>query len=192
MSPSQRPSAKALHKATASVSNDLFDQPGHLLRRAHQIATGMFDELVGPDITPTQFAILRMVHELPGIDQVSLAREIGLDLSTTALTAARLQSRGMLDRQVSELDRRLLRLTLTAEGEALLASTVSGVHRMRERLLSSLPPDEREHFMELLKKFVHVNNESSRAPLRRREGQPQQQPPKNAGAKLRAAGKAEP
>lgn len=168
MPPSKRPPSDTPAPKPASVSTDLFDQPGHLLRRAHQIAVGTFDDLVGPDVTPTQFAILRMVHEHAGIDQVSLARQIGLDLSTTALTAARLQKRGMLDRAVSEQDRRLLRLTLTTDGEALLASTVNGVHRMRERLLSSLPPGEREHFMELLRKFVHVNNEASRAPLRQR------------------------
>ena len=145
---------------------DLFDQPGHLLRRAHQIAMGAFDDLVGPGITPSQFAILRMVHEQPGIDQVGLARQIGLDTSTTALTAARLEGRGVLRRDVSETDRRLLQLTLTVEGEALLESTVSGVHAMREKLLSSLPQEEREVFMALLRKFVHINNEQSRAPLR--------------------------
>ena len=145
---------------------DLFDQPGHLLRRAHQIAMGAFDDLVGPGITPSQFAILRMVHEQPGIDQVGLARQIGLDTSTTALTAARLEGRGVLHRNVSETDRRLLQLTLTVEGEALLESTVSGVHAMREKLLSSLPQEEREGFLALLRKFVHINNEQSRAPLR--------------------------
>ena len=157
---------------------DLFDQPGHLLRRAHQIASGMFDDLVGPDITPAQFAILRMVHEQPGIDQVSLARRIGLDTSTTALTAARLEGRGLLERVTSELDRRLLRLTLTPEGETLLASTVSGVRNMRAKLLSSLAPEEREVFMELLRKFVHVNNEQSRAPLRVAESKAEEAQPK--------------
>jgi DNA-binding MarR family transcriptional regulator len=149
-----------------SVAQDLFDQPGHLLRRAHQIAGGMFDDLVGLDVTPNQYAILRMVHEQPGIDQVSLARQIGLDTSTAALTAARLGARDLLTRSVSEVDRRLLRLTLTAQGEALLESTVGNVRQMREKLLSSLPPEDREVFMALLRKFVHINNEQSRAPLR--------------------------
>lgn len=162
-----------LKKGSPFVAMDLFDQPGHLLRRAHQIASGVFDDLVGPSVTPAQYAILRMVHEQPGIDQVSLARGIGLDTSTTALTAARLEGRGMLQRSVSESDRRLLRLALTAEGEALLASTVGGVHDMREKLLSSLAPEEREVFMELLRKFVHINNERSRAPLRDPAAKPQ-------------------
>lgn len=151
----------------ASVHDDLFDQPGHLLRRAHQIAQGVFNELVGPEMTPVQFAILRFVHESPGIDQVGLARQVGLDTSTTALTAARLQARGLLRRDPSESDRRQLQLHLTDEGEALLGSTVQGVHAMRDKLLSPLDPEDREHFMELLRKFVDVNNDRSRAPMRR-------------------------
>lgn len=159
----------SLRKGSSHVTMDLFDQPGHLLRRAHQIASAAFDDLVGPGITPSQYAILRMVHEQPGIDQVSLARRIGIDTSTTALTAARLEDRELLQRTVSQTDRRLLRLALTEAGEALLDSTVRGVHAMREKLLSSLAPGERELFIELLRKFVHTNNEQSRAPLRNTE-----------------------
>ncbi|MFA7680292.1 MAG: MarR family transcriptional regulator [Pigmentiphaga sp.] len=149
----------------ASLHEDLYDQPGHLLRRAHQIAMGMFADLVGPDITPTQFAILRMVLEQPGIDQVSLAKLIALDNSTAAQTAVRLEKRGLLSRQVSETDRRLLSLTLTESGERLLQQTLDGVHTMRTRLLSPLNPQERAIFMELLAKFVQLNNQESRAPL---------------------------
>lgn len=172
----KRPRAAA-SKEPPCVADDLFDQPGHLLRRAHQIASGMFDDLVGPSVTPAQYAILRMVHEEPGIDQVSLARRIGLDTSTTALTAARLEGRGMLDRTASQTDRRLRRLTLTADGEVLLASTVTGVHAMREKLLSSLPPEQRELFMALLRNFVEHNNEQSRAPLRKMTGRDEAKAP---------------
>jgi DNA-binding MarR family transcriptional regulator len=152
--------------APDSVSMDLYEQPGHLLRRANQIAVGMFNELVGPDVTPIQYAILRMVHEIPGIDQVSLARRVALDTSTTALTAARLEAKGLLVRRVADNDRRQLKLRLTGEGEVLLASLVSGVHRMHDGLLSALEPTERRLFIRLLRKFVHLNNEQSRAPLR--------------------------
>ena len=144
---------------------DLYDQPGHLLRRAHQIAVGVFNELVGPDITPIQYAILRMVHETPKIDQVGLARRIGLDTSTTALTAARLEAKGLLTRNVTENNRRQLQLALTPEGEHLLKNLVAGVHQMRQQLLETLDPADQEQFIHLLRKFVHLNNAQSRAPL---------------------------
>lgn len=162
---SSKPADTKRPRRKKSVNEDLYDQPGHLLRRANQIAGGLFAELVGRgDITPLQYAILRMVQEHPGIDQVGLARSIALDTSTTALTAARLQTKGLLNRDTHATDRRQLSLTLTEEGEALMDGLVDSVHGMRERLLAPLPPEERELFMELLRKFVHLNNDRSRAP----------------------------
>lgn len=145
---------------------DLFDQPGHLLRRAHQIAQGMFEEHVGSKVTPREYAVLRMIHERPEIDQVGLAGLIGVDTSSTALTAAKLAERGLIKRAVSSSDRRLLSLTITSKGEQMLEATVGGVHKMREVLLSSLPESDREQFIEMLRRFVHVNNDESRAPMK--------------------------
>lgn len=103
---------------------------------------------------------------------MSLARHIALDTSTTALTAARLETKGLLLRENDEADRRVLRLTLSQEGEALLIELVAGVHRMREALLGALEESERRTFMRLLRKFVHVNNEQSAAPLQRETHKP--------------------
>src|SRR5580692_2405332 len=62
---------------TASAINiDLYDQPGHLIRRAHQISVSMFHDLLGREVTPVQYSILRMLHELPGLDQVTLAQRV--------------------------------------------------------------------------------------------------------------------
>lgn len=149
---------------TDALSIDLFEQPGHLIRRAQQIAVAMFVEALGRDVTPVQYAILRMLQERPGIDQVTLAREVALDTSTTADIAARLETKGWIVREV--LPRRQRRLVLTAEGEAVLARLVPGLQAMNTALLAGLAEDEREAFMRLLRKFVQLNNDQSRAPQR--------------------------
>jgi hypothetical protein len=46
------------------------------------------------------------------------------------------------------------------------------VHVLRDRMLSSLLPAEQKEFIRLLKKFVHINNEQSRAPLQRNSTAP--------------------
>ena len=97
---------------------ELYDQPGHLLRRAQQIAVSVFYEEVGREVTPIQYAVLRMLQEKPGLDQVTLAQEVALDTSTAAEMAARLENKGWITREV--LPRRQRRLLLTAEGEPLL------------------------------------------------------------------------
>ena len=113
------------------LSLDLYDQPGHLIRRAQQIAALLFREVLGPDVTPVQYAILRMLQESPGIDQVTLARLVALDNSTTADIAARLESKGWIHREL--LPRRQRRLSLTTEGEAMLAAFVPNVYELQQR-----------------------------------------------------------
>jgi DNA-binding MarR family transcriptional regulator len=53
--------------------HDLYEHPGHLLRRAQQISVSIFYDEMGTELTPGQYAILSRLAEHPGIDQVSLA-----------------------------------------------------------------------------------------------------------------------
>ncbi len=144
---------------------DLYEQPGHLIRRAQQISVSMFHETMNVEVTPVQYSILRMLQESPGIDQVTLAGLVALDKSTAADIAVRLESRGWIRREL--LARRQRRLSLTAEGEAALTAMVPSVHALRDRMLASLSAEEKLEFMRLLKKFVQLNNDQSRAPLQR-------------------------
>jgi DNA-binding MarR family transcriptional regulator len=109
-----------------------------------------------------QYAILRMLQERPGIDQVTLASEVALDNSTTADIARRLEAKGWIRREL--LPRRQRALSLTLEGESVLARLVPGLRAMNRDLLSRLDAGERAEFMRLLAKFVQLNNEHSRAP----------------------------
>lgn len=145
-----------VHSASDPLSIDLYDQPGHLIRRAQQIAAQLFRDVLGPDVTPVQYAILRMLQEKPGIDQVTLARLVALDNSTTADIAARLEAKGWVLREI--LPRRQRRLTLTAEGETMLAGFVPNVHELHERMLAALEPEEQAEFKRLLRKFVQLHD----------------------------------
>ena len=143
---------------------DLVDQPGHLIRRAHQIAVSMFFDALGRDITPVQYAILQKLRDLPGIDQVTLAAEVALDTSTTADIAARLEAKGWIVREV--LPRRQRSLVLTPEGLAQLDRLSPGLQQMHQQMLNQLDSAEQAELLRLLRKFVEANNAVSRAPLR--------------------------
>lgn len=150
------------HPATAEI--DINDQPGHLIRRAHQIAVSVFHEKLGRDVTPVQYAVMRTLQNKPGIDQITLAQQVALDTSTTADIAARLETKGWITRGVLARGQRELRLT--SAGEALLARMVPAMAQMQDALFSPLSDQERQEFMTLLRKFVTGNNEKSRAPMR--------------------------
>ncbi len=148
----------------SALDLDLYDQPGHLIRRAQQIAVSMFHETLGREVTPVQYAALRMLHECPGLDQVTLAQRIALDTSTTADIAVRLESKGWIVREV--LPRRQRRLLLTPAGEELLAGLIPAVDALQHGLLDSMGPQDAQELLRLLRKFVQLNNGQSRAPLR--------------------------
>lgn len=154
--------------ADDELSIDVYDQPGHLIRRAHQIAVSMFYTTIGYDVTPIQYAVLRILQDHPGIDQVTLARYCALDTSTAADLAVRLEERGLVKRMMPMKSRRFRVLHLTPEGVILLKKLVPSVYMMNRRLVQPLTKDEQKIFLRLLKKFVHLNNEKSRAPLDRR------------------------
>jgi len=128
----------------------------------------MFYSTVGPDVTPVQYAVLRILQDHPGIDQVTLAGLCALDTSTAANLAVRLEERGLLQRMVPMKSRRFRLLHLTPQGVALVKKLHRSERRMSHRLLQALNKQEQGIFLRLLKKFVHLNNEESRAPLDRR------------------------
>lgn len=159
--------------ADDELSIDVYDQPGHLIRRAHQISVSMFFTTVGYDVTPIQYAVLRILQDHPGIDQVTLARYCALDTSTAADLAVRLEERGLVKRMMPMKSKRFRVLHLTPEGVVLLKKLVPSVYMMNRRLVQPLNKDEQKIFLRLLKKFVHLNNEKSRAPLDRRRTEAQ-------------------
>ena len=144
---------------TTETQTDLSLQaePGHLIRRAHQLAVSTFHETHGRQVTPVQYAVLRALQDAPGIDQVTLADKVALDTSTTADIATRLEAKGWIVREL--LPRRQRALRLTAEGEAVLVEMLPRVHPMYSRLLEPLEPAERTEFLRLLRKFVHLNEQ---------------------------------
>ena len=142
----------------------LNDQPGHLIRRAHQISVSVFYETLGREVTPVQYAVMRTLQDKPGIDQVTLAQQVALDTSSTADIAVRLEGKGWITRKMLARGQRELRLT--PEGEELLARMVPGMQEMQNALLGMLTEQERRDFLQLLSKFVTVNNDRSRAPMR--------------------------
>ncbi|MDP9651536.1 DNA-binding MarR family transcriptional regulator [Paraburkholderia caledonica] len=162
------PARLAMRKRNAAGASrpplHLYEEPGHLIRRANQIAVAMFYEKLGRDITPVQYAVLRMLEENPGLDQVTLAQKVALDTSTTADIAARLESKGWIVRKM--LPRRQRSLALTPEGAALLAELTPRVHDLRDSLFEGMGEEDALDLMRLLSKFVYLNNEQSRAPLR--------------------------
>jgi MarR family transcriptional regulator, lower aerobic nicotinate degradation pathway regulator len=150
-------------KPLPAIDIDL--QPGHAIRRLHQISVGLFLQEAGDlGITPVQYAAMQILANQPGIDQRTLARSIALDASTTGGVVDRLETRGWVERRTSPEDRRARVLDLTLSGQQALAEVIPGMLRAQEQILAPLNPRERAEFMRMLDVLVTQNNEHSRAP----------------------------
>lgn len=160
-----RRSPTAPMKKARAATIDLGSLPGHHIRRLQQIAVAIFLQETGEHgITPVQYAALQTVANAPGIDQRTLAGQIGFDTSTIAGVVDRLEARGWVQRNASPLDRRVRLLSLTEAGHAQLRATVPAMLRAQQRILAPLPEAERAEFMRMLQVLVAANNALSRAP----------------------------
>lgn len=129
--------------------------PGHLIRRLHQISTQVFLQRMkaaGYDLTPVQFAALDAIAENPGIDQAGLADAVAKDRATIGAVADRLEQKGLVRREVNLSDKRALKVSLTAEGEALLARLRPIVEHLQTDILPGLDDAEYRQFIDLAAK----------------------------------------
>lgn len=153
--------------ADADRTKLVWQRPGFLVRRLHQIHMAIFlKECAAEQVTPIQWGILTIVKSRPGVGQVELAEELGLDRSNVANVVDRLTRRGVLKQTVSKLDRRKRSIAITPKGVALMARFQPKAERAQRRLLEVLSKAERQQFMDLLSRLVDQNNEFSRAPIR--------------------------
>lgn len=146
---------------------DLHSKPGHLIRRAQQIAVAIFiDECAEFDLTPVQYAALVAIRDNPGIDATRLSALIALDRSTLGQVLERLETRKLASRFASPDDKRIKLLKITAAGAALLKRAEAAVSRAQRRILAPLPPNDQKKLMDLLSRLVELNNDASRVPQR--------------------------
>lgn len=145
------------------LQRKLFVQPGHLIRRLHQISTAIFlRESSKYDLTQLQYVALVMVDSFPGIDQGRLGRAAALDRQTISTVVKRLVEKGLLLRK--KKDQRTTALYVTGAGRALHQVMASRLGVVGETLLSPLSPEEQKTFFELMTKMVTELNELSRSP----------------------------
>ena len=112
----------------------LEDQVGHLLRRAHQRHTAIFQANIGDEqLTPLQFAALMKLADVGETSQNQLGRLTAMDAATMQGVIKRLIARGVIERRPDPGDRRRLLLTLTKDGEALVADATARGHEISDQ-----------------------------------------------------------
>lgn len=155
-------SDKTLVKTSANTF-DYHAAPGHLIRRAHQLAASIFAEKKAAfDITPVQFAMLNALMDDPGEDQITLAGKVAFDAATSGAVIARLEAKGLLRRDADPKDKRRKLLTATVEGEKVVIAMMSAVADVQVQLVQPLTQKESEQLTSLLGKLVAGHDQTSK------------------------------
>lgn len=156
-----------MNEQAKSKAKGLFERPGFLIRRLHQIYVSIYlQECEAYGTTPVQTSVLQVLLVRPGADQVSLAADIGIDRTTTSNVLSRLETRGLVRREATEKDRRIRRSYLTDAGQTLIIDLQDSLERAHRRLVEPLPEEERLTFVRQLHRLVEANNDIGRAVLR--------------------------
>lgn len=146
-------------------SFDFAKAPGHLIRRAQQIAVAEFVRALADDgITPVQFALLNAVIDAPGVDQITLAKTVAFDPATSGSVIGRLEAKGWLRREADAQDRRRKLLWVTPQGAQAVAQMSSVVAQVQKNILAPLPASDQAQFMDLLARLVAGHEAQSSAP----------------------------
>lgn len=135
----------------------LDSSPIHLLHRAGQCAGEIFQsEMGGDDLTPRQYAVLVTVSQHEGLSQTHLVEKTGIDRSTLADIVRRMLKKGLLQRRRTKEDARAYAVKLTEEGWRTLKAADPVARRVDDKVLSVLPSQQRDKFMQDLNNIVQT------------------------------------
>jgi DNA-binding MarR family transcriptional regulator len=147
--------AKVERKPVADRPYKVEEQVGHLLRRAYQRHTAIFQAMIGPSqLTNMQFAALVKLHDVGEVSQNQLGRLTAMDAATMQGVIKRLDARGLVNRRPDSKDRRRTLISLSPEGAEVIGEAVTHGHGISEATLEPLAPEESRTLLALLKKIT--------------------------------------
>lgn len=104
-------------------------------------------------LTTAQFGILEALHHLGPLSLGELADKLLVTGGNVTYVMDRLEEQGLVRRERSGEDRRVIVAQLTAEGRELIEGVFPGHARFVREVAAPLDADEKERLRELLKKL---------------------------------------
>lgn len=131
------------------------DQLGWLLSTvSHAFTTELTAALEAASVTPRAHCVLSVA--LQGeYTQGALAQAIGLDKTTMVVTIDALERAGLVERRLSETDRRARVIVVTEAGRAVVADGERIVEQIEDEVLATLPAEERDVLVGALQRLVN-------------------------------------
>lgn len=107
-------------------------------KAGQQIARRAREKLAAHGVTPTQYAVLKVLWERDGQSGAKLGGRLLIDSATVTGVADRLQAAGLLERRPHGEDRRVHSLCLTRPGRALQAPLDAAMDGLNEEVARAM------------------------------------------------------
>jgi DNA-binding MarR family transcriptional regulator len=127
----------------------------YMVKQLELAARAEMDRIVSDfGVTALQYTALSVLARHPGMSGAQLARRSFVSAQAGSEMISALERKGLITRAPDESNRRILRVTLTAAGERLLADCDERMDRLEARMLSRLEPDDLPVFRRILSSCV--------------------------------------
>lgn len=111
-------------------------------KACHSMERALAQALQPFDLKPAQLDVLMNLYRHPDMSQHDLARKLLVGRSNITMLLPQLEKRALVHREADAKDRRVMRLRLTPDGEALLLQALKSYGALIEKAMSASTPEQ--------------------------------------------------
>jgi DNA-binding MarR family transcriptional regulator len=131
------------------------DSLGYCIKRTQVRTYAMlYDMVLSGEMTPARMTALSLVSCNPGINQSALGAQLGITGPSVVKVVDALERLDLIDRRLTENDRRSRSLFLTKHGKAELDRIQENVEKYEAAIATRLSKSERRQLISLLDKVA--------------------------------------
>jgi DNA-binding MarR family transcriptional regulator len=127
-----------------------------VLRAEKAVVRALTKVLAPLDLKIAQLDMLMNLYRHPGMSQHDLARRLLVGRSNITMLLPQLEQRGLLRRESDATDKRVMRLTLTTEGEALLMEALAVYTELIDKVMAQSTPHECDAMGEQMRRISEI------------------------------------
>ena len=144
-----------LKRGQSAFERDLDSRLGTYVKLAEQaIIAAKSRALRDFDLSLAQYAAMMALYYVPGQSAAQLARTAAVTPQTMSTVLARLESKRLVERQPSAIHSKVLVITLTAAGEALVLRADQGARAVEQRIRDAFTDDQANALRDLLRRVA--------------------------------------
>ena len=128
----------------------------YLIKRLETEVTSQMVEILGVyDITPTQFTILSFVGDnASDLSSAQLSRRFLMTPQSMNEVVTTLQRKALLEKNIDPNHKRILRISLTEKGEAMLTQCNAAMDEFEVKLLEDFSEEEVDFYRDFIGKIL--------------------------------------